>query len=107
MSEMTDRGVINFDSAAMSEIRGIVCRIPRALRSPCSEKEVINSFVQAGWTDRETLQAPDLKVLFQTLKRAWTVEEEEKWVGILPELVQEFVNHGAISEQVFRAWYPY
>ena len=63
MSEMTDRGMINFDSAALSEIRGIVCRIPRALRSPCSEKEVINSFVQAGWTDRETLQAPDLKVL--------------------------------------------
>lgn len=81
MAIITDKGLVDFDSATLSEIRALVVRTPKAIAMSYSESSVMRSFTRPGWRDEETMQGPDTIRMFGSLKRAYTVEERQKWEG--------------------------
>ena len=65
------------------------------------ENGIIKQFMIPGWTDRETMQGPDVLRIFQTLKRKYSVEERNKWVNDLPAIIREIHQYNYVRESLF------
>ena len=61
----------------------------------------MKSFVIPGWLDKETLQGPDVLLLFRTLKRKHSVDERDKWITDLPSFILDMHKFGYVQESTF------
>jgi hypothetical protein len=104
---LRDEGKINLPSWKVQELRAAVARTPDVYRIVYHEKGVMKSFVIPGWLDSETLQGPDVLVIFRTLKRKYSVVERNKWIADLPTFIQDMHQFGYVRESTFdRLCYP-
>lgn len=98
---------INIRAGKRGCIKGLIERIPNAIRKSCSERVIVNSFAVPGQIDRKTLAGYNVYEAFGMLKRAWTIQEAAKWLKDLPVLIREMHDKGFISEATFkRLGYP-
>ena len=82
-------------------MHGMACRLPSVIRIAYTKRKVIESFVRPGWTNKKTLQRPDIIKLFSTLKRDWSSDERDKWECDIPGMIKDFANFGDVSENKF------
>ena len=70
-----NEGIVILSSLKLQELRGVVAQSPAIYRHMYTKKRVLKSFVNAGWTNKESLQGPDLIQIFSTLKKKYSAEE--------------------------------
>ena len=62
--EKQNLGILNLKSHTVKDVRNVVSRTPDVIRKVYYENGVMKSFVIRGWTDKETLQGPEVLRIF-------------------------------------------